>query len=63
LNLVLVGDGLHLMVDDASRRVPELRARIESANLPVDRIAEVAPTIEDLFVQAVETAGSRTASG
>jgi ABC-2 type transport system ATP-binding protein len=63
LNLVLVGDGLHLMVDDASRRVPELRARIESANLPVNRIAEVAPTIEDLFVQAVETAGARTASG
>ncbi len=63
LNLVLVGDGLHLMVDDASKRIPELRARIESANLPVDRIEEVAPTIEDLFVQAVEKAGARTASG
>jgi len=63
LNLVLVGDGLHLMVDDASRRVPELRARIESANLPIERIAEVAPTIEDLFVQAVEKEGARTGSG
>ena len=45
---------MHLMVDDAARRVPELRARIGSTNLPVDRIEEVAPTIEDLFVQAVE---------
>ena len=63
LNLVLVGDGLHLMVDDAARRVPELRARIGSANLPVDRIEEVAPTVEDLFVQAVEQASARTGSG
>ena len=63
LNLVLVGDGLHLMVDDANRRVPELRARIEYANLSVDRIEEVTPTIEDLFVQAVEKANARTESG
>jgi ABC-2 type transport system ATP-binding protein len=63
LNLVLVGDGLHLMVDDAARRVPELRARIGSANLPVDRVEEVAPTIEDLFVQAVEKARARAGSG
>lgn len=52
-NMVLVGDGLHLMVDDSAKRVPELRMRIESANLPFDRIEEVAPTIEDLFVQSV----------
>lgn len=52
-NMVLVGDGLHLMVDDAARRIPELRVRIEAANLSFDRIEEVSPTIEDLFVQAV----------
>ncbi len=52
-NIVLVGDGLHLMVDDAAKRVPQLRMRIESENLPVDRIEEVAPTIEDLFVQSI----------
>jgi ABC-2 type transport system ATP-binding protein len=52
-NIVLVGDGLHLMVDDASKRVPELRLRIESEKLPFDRIEEIAPTIEDLFAQAV----------
>ena len=52
-NIVLVGDGLHLMVDDPSKRIPELRARITSANLPFDRVEEVAPTIEDLFVQAI----------
>src|SRR5512135_3248259 len=36
-NMVLVGDGLHLVVDDARKRVAELRSRIESANLPFDR--------------------------
>jgi ABC-2 type transport system ATP-binding protein len=59
-NIVLVGDGLHLMVDDPAKRVPELRVRMKSANLPFDRIEEVAPTIEDLFVQAVgSTSGER----
>lgn len=53
LNMVLVGDGLHLIVDDGAKRIPELRMGIESANLPCDRIEEVTPTIEDLFVQAV----------
>jgi ABC-2 type transport system ATP-binding protein len=52
-NMVLVGDGLHLVVDDAAKRVPELRMRIETGNLSFDRIEEIAPTIEDLFVQAV----------
>ena len=62
-NLVLVGDGLRLIVDDASRRVPELRGRIESENLPVERIEQVTPTVEDLFVQAVGKAGAGNGSG
>ena len=62
-SLVLLGDGLRLIVDDASMRVPELRGRMGSANLPVDRIEEVAPTVEDLFVQAVEKASVRAESG
>jgi ABC-2 type transport system ATP-binding protein len=57
--ILLVGDRLHLLVDDAARRVPELRARLASGNLPFDRIEETATTIEDLFVQAIarENAG------
>jgi ABC-2 type transport system ATP-binding protein len=59
-NVVLVGDGVHLIVDDASIRVSELRARIASENLPLDRIEEVTPTIEDLFVQAVGRESARS---
>jgi ABC-type uncharacterized transport system ATPase subunit len=58
-NVVLMGDGVHLLVDNASIRVSELRARIASENLPLDRIEEVTPTIEDLFVQAVGRESAR----
>ncbi|MGH9787958.1 MAG: ATP-binding cassette domain-containing protein, partial [Candidatus Acidiferrales bacterium] len=55
---VLVGDGVHLVVDDAARRIPELRARLQAAGAPFDEIAQVTPSIEDLFVSTVE-AGSQ----
>jgi ABC-2 type transport system ATP-binding protein len=50
LNALLVGDGMHLVVDDAARRIPELRAKLQKARLSFDRLEEVAPTIEDLFI-------------
>jgi len=53
-NAVLVGDGLHLVVDSADRRIPELRARMAAAGLPFGDVVHVVPTIEDLFVAAVE---------
>ncbi len=53
-SLVLIGDGVHLVVDDSARRIPELRARLAAAGLPFDTIEQVAPTIEDLFVAAVQ---------
>ena len=52
LNALLVGDGVHLVVDDATHRISELRAKLQAAGLPFDRLEEVAPTIEDLFVAA-----------
>lgn len=54
LSLVLVGDGLHLVVDDAQRRMPELRARLATAKLSFDDIHRITPTIEDLMVATVE---------
>jgi ABC-2 type transport system ATP-binding protein len=57
LNALLVGDGVHLVVDDAARRIPELRAALQGADLSFDRLEEVAPTIEDLFVAATSGTG------
>jgi ABC-2 type transport system ATP-binding protein len=52
-SLVLTGDGAHLVVDDAARRIPEFKARLNNARVPFDSIQQVEPTIEDLFVDSV----------
>ncbi|MFZ1087511.1 MAG: ABC transporter ATP-binding protein [Terracidiphilus sp.] len=52
-SLLLTGDGLHIVVDDAARRLPEFEARLQRAEIPFDAILIVAPSIEDLFVDAV----------
>jgi hypothetical protein len=57
-SLLLTGDGLHVVVDDASRRIPEFEARLNCAGVPFDAILKVAPSIEDLFVDAVGTGAS-----
>jgi ABC-2 type transport system ATP-binding protein len=55
LSLVLVGSGVHLVVDDAARRIPELRARLTATGTSFDAIEQVTPAIEDLFVAAVQS--------
>lgn len=52
-SLVLTGDGVHVVVDDAARRIPEFEARLQKADIPFEQIHQVTPTIEDLFVDAV----------
>jgi ABC-2 type transport system ATP-binding protein len=53
-SLVLVGDGVHLVVDDAERRLPQLQQRLLAAGLPFDQIARTTPTVEDVFVASVQ---------
>jgi ABC-2 type transport system ATP-binding protein len=57
-SLLLTGDGLHLVVDSATRRIPEYEARLRRDNIPFDAIQQVAPSIEDLFVDAVGAGAS-----
>jgi len=52
-SLVLTGDGVHVVVDDSVRRIPEFEQRLNDAQVAFDTIQQVAPTIEDLFVDAV----------
>jgi ABC-2 type transport system ATP-binding protein len=52
-SLVLTGDGLHVVVDDGARRIPEFEVRLKNASVPFGTIRQVTPTIEDLFVDAV----------
>jgi ABC-2 type transport system ATP-binding protein len=52
-SVLVVGNGVHLVVDDAGRRVPEVRARLEGAAVPFSEVTAVAPTFEDVFVASV----------
>ena len=53
-SLLLTGDGVHIVVDDAAVRMPQFTALLQSAGVPFESLRQVAPTIEDLFVDAVE---------
>jgi ABC-2 type transport system ATP-binding protein len=52
-SLLLTGDGVHIVVDDAARRIPEFSAMLKRANIPFDAMQQVSPSIEDLFIDAV----------
>lgn len=62
-SLVLTGDGLHVVVDSAARRIPEFEAKLKSAHVPFDTIRQVTPTIEDLFIDAVTSGGGAFGNG
>jgi ABC-2 type transport system ATP-binding protein len=51
--LMLVGDGVHVVVDDAERRLPELKQRLDAAAIGYDEMVRSEPAIEDLFVAYV----------
>ena len=53
--VLLVGDGLHIHLDDAARRVPELSRALAPAGVQAADIKQVEPTIEDLFVGLLES--------
>ncbi|MGA8613038.1 MAG: ABC transporter ATP-binding protein [Xanthobacteraceae bacterium] len=51
---ILVGDGVHVVVDNASLRIPQLRDALRQANVPFADIAVGEPSIEDVFVALLE---------
>jgi ABC-2 type transport system ATP-binding protein len=51
---MLVGDGVHLLVDDAQRRIAQLRQQLNAKGVAFHSIEQVAPSVEDVFVHAVE---------
>jgi ABC-2 type transport system ATP-binding protein len=52
-SVLLIGDAVHLFVDDAARRIPEVIRILEAKGLPYQEVVRITPTIEDLFVEAV----------
>jgi ABC-2 type transport system ATP-binding protein len=56
---VLVGSGVHVVVDDADLRIPQLRAALREAEVPFSDIAKAAPSVEDVFLALVEDKGPK----
>jgi ABC-2 type transport system ATP-binding protein len=52
-SLILTGDGVHVVVDDAARRMSELTASLATHQVSFVEMRQIVPTIEDLFVDAV----------
>ncbi len=52
-SVLLIGDALHLFVDDAARRIPQISRALDAKGLFYDEVVRITPTIEDLFVNAV----------
>ena len=57
-NVILVGDGVHAVVDDAESRIPQLRRALQSADVPFAEITVGEPSIEDVFVALLEGGGA-----
>ena len=57
-NVILVGDGVHAVVDDAQLRIPELREALQGANIQFADIVVGEPSIEDVFVALLENNGA-----
>jgi ABC-2 type transport system ATP-binding protein len=56
--VALYGSALHVLVDAAERRAPELLARLAAAGVPDARARRIEPSLEDAFVRLV---GARAA--
>ena len=58
-NVIFIGGGVHAVVDQADLRIPQLRAALQTQNVPFDDITVTAPSIEDVFVALLEDEGRR----
>jgi ABC-2 type transport system ATP-binding protein len=57
---IVVGGGVHVVVDAPDRRIPQLREALAKAGIAFDEIAVVTPSIEDVFVALLEKEGLGT---
>jgi ABC-2 type transport system ATP-binding protein len=56
LRVAVFGDRLHASVASAARDRPALEAALRAEGVAIHEIAPIAPTLEDLFIEAVEKA-------
>jgi ABC-2 type transport system ATP-binding protein len=55
------GDRLHLLVDDAAKRAPEMGRGLRAAGFPAGEAEPISPSLEDVFVvRLAETSAAET---
>ena len=59
----LSGRAIHVTVADSRTALPALRDALAAKGVQVERIAPVAPSLEDAFVSLVERSGGSPATG
>lgn len=57
------GDRLHVFVDDAARRLPEIERALRAANVRVTQIRPTAPRLQEAFISLVAHQRPLTADG
>jgi ABC-2 type transport system ATP-binding protein len=50
----LFGEAVHVVAEDADEAILRVRAALEGAELPSDRVERIPPSLEDVFVSLVE---------
>jgi ABC-2 type transport system ATP-binding protein len=50
----IFGSLLHVTVDEAEAAIPEMKRALEDADIPVNRIEKIVPSLEDVFVSLIE---------
>ena len=58
LGVLLMGDRVHVRVDDAARRLPELQRLLADRGVAAASLQPAEPGIEDVFVALLDTEGS-----
>jgi len=58
----IFGDVLHLTVDDATRRAPEIERALRTAGFPVLDSSQIAPSLEDVFITRLAGDGQEARS-
>ena len=55
IDVNIYGEDLHAAVPRANEAIPPLRAALEKAGIPVERLERIQPSIEDVFVSLSKT--------
>ena len=53
----IFGDRLHVVLDDPDQELPQVRSRLEQAQLPLSEAQPIAFSLEDAFIGEVQRAG------